>query len=81
MILLDLVNCRSAYSPTHFQRNLFPAELRHKIAVIFDGIETDVFQHRAGVPGASATASSSRPREWLPTSAAASNRCVGSISS
>ena len=50
MILLDLVNCRSGYSPTHFQRNLFPAELRHKIAVIFDGIETDVFQHRAGVP-------------------------------
>ncbi len=47
MVLLDLVNCRSGYSPTHFQRSLFPAELRHKIAVIFDGIETDVFQRRA----------------------------------
>ena len=26
MLLLDLVNCRSGYSPTHFQRSLFPAE-------------------------------------------------------
>ena len=50
MVLLDLVNCRSGYSPTHFQRELFPAELRHKIAVIFDGIETDVFRRRADVP-------------------------------
>ncbi len=49
-VLLDLVNCRSGYSPTHFQRSLFPAELRHKIAVIFDGIETDVFRRRADVP-------------------------------
>jgi glycosyltransferase involved in cell wall biosynthesis len=49
MLLLDLVNCRSGYSPTHFQRALFPAELRHKIAVIFDGIETEVFHRRAGV--------------------------------
>ena len=50
MVLLDLVNCRSGYSPTHFQRELFPAELRHKIAVIFDGIETDVFRRRDDVP-------------------------------
>jgi glycosyltransferase involved in cell wall biosynthesis len=49
MVLLDLVNCRSGYSPTHFQRELFPAELRHKIAVIFDGIETDVFRRRVDV--------------------------------
>ena len=49
MVLLDLVNCRSGYSPTHFQRELFPAELRHKIAVIFDGIETDVFRRRSDV--------------------------------
>jgi glycosyltransferase involved in cell wall biosynthesis len=49
MVLLDLVNCRSGYSPTHFQRDLIPAELRHKIAVIFDGIETDVFRRRPDV--------------------------------
>ena len=47
MLLLDLVNCRAGYSPTHYQRSLFPAELRHKIAVIFDGIETTIFRRRA----------------------------------
>jgi glycosyltransferase involved in cell wall biosynthesis len=50
MLLLDLTNCRAGYSPTHFQRSLFPAELRHKIAVIFDGIETDIFHRRADIP-------------------------------
>lgn len=50
MILLDLVNCRAGYSPTEFQRSLFPAELRAKIDVIFDGIETDVYHRRADVP-------------------------------
>jgi glycosyltransferase involved in cell wall biosynthesis len=50
MVLLDLVNCRSGYSPTHYQRELFPAELRHKIAVIFDGIETGIFRRRDDVP-------------------------------
>lgn len=50
MILLDLTNCRSGYSPTVYQRSLFPAELRHKIAVIFDGIETDIFRRRDGLP-------------------------------
>jgi glycosyltransferase involved in cell wall biosynthesis len=50
MILLDLVNCRAGYSPTEYQRGLFPSDLRHKIDVIFDGIETDVFRRRGGVP-------------------------------
>jgi glycosyltransferase involved in cell wall biosynthesis len=50
MVLLDLVNCRSGYSPTRFQRELFPTELRHKIALIFDGIETDVFRRLEDVP-------------------------------
>jgi glycosyltransferase involved in cell wall biosynthesis len=50
MVLLDLANCRSGYSPTQFQRSLFPAELRHKIAVIFDGVETEVFRRRADIP-------------------------------
>ncbi len=52
MILLDLVNCRSGYSPTHFQRGLFPAELRHKIAVIFDGVDTEIFRRRNDLPRA-----------------------------
>jgi glycosyltransferase involved in cell wall biosynthesis len=50
MILLDLVNCQAGYSPTAYQRGLFPEDLRHKIQVIFDGIETDVFRHRDGLP-------------------------------
>jgi glycosyltransferase involved in cell wall biosynthesis len=50
MILLDLVSCQSGYSPTEYQRGLFPADLQHKIEVIFDGIETDVYYRRSGVP-------------------------------
>ena len=50
MILLDLINCRSGYCPTAYQRGLFPQELRPKIEVIFDGIETDVYHRRSGMP-------------------------------
>ena len=50
MILLDLENCRRGYSPTHYQRDLFPEAYRGKIDVIFDGIETDIFHRRTGVP-------------------------------
>jgi glycosyltransferase involved in cell wall biosynthesis len=50
MVLLDLASCRLGYSPTEFQRSLFPAELRPKIEVIFDGVDTDVFRRRADVP-------------------------------
>ena len=49
MILLDLHNCRSGYSPMHFQRGLLPAEYQGKIDVIFDGIETEVFHRRLNV--------------------------------
>ena len=38
------------YSPTHFQRQLFPETYRSKIDVIFDGIETDLFRRRDDVP-------------------------------
>ena len=38
------------YSPTHYQKGLFPAEYQPKIDVIFDGIETEVFHRRANVP-------------------------------
>lgn len=50
MILLDLENCRFGYSPTRFQRDLFPEVYRGKIDVIFDGIETDLFHRRENVP-------------------------------
>lgn len=50
MTLLDLANCRCGYSPTNFQRGLFPENLRHKIAVIFDGIDTDFYHRRPSVP-------------------------------
>jgi glycosyltransferase involved in cell wall biosynthesis len=50
MLLLDLENCRRGYSPTRFQRDLFPEAYRGKIDVIFDGIETDVFRRRLDVP-------------------------------
>lgn len=50
MILLDLQNCRLGYSPTRFQRDLFPDEYRGKIDVIFDGIDTEVFHRRENIP-------------------------------
>jgi glycosyltransferase involved in cell wall biosynthesis len=49
MILLDLQNCRAGYSPTQWQRSLFPAEYQPKIECIFDGIDTTLFQRRLGV--------------------------------
>lgn len=50
MLLLDLENCRCGYSPTHYQRGLFPEVYRPKIDVIFDGIETEVFRRKVNVP-------------------------------
>ena len=50
MILLDLDNCRAGYSPTNYQRDLFPAEYRPKIDVVFDGVDTEVFRRRETAP-------------------------------
>jgi glycosyltransferase involved in cell wall biosynthesis len=36
----------AGYTPTHFQLNTAPAELRHKLRVIFDGVDTQFFQPR-----------------------------------
>jgi glycosyltransferase involved in cell wall biosynthesis len=47
MILLDVVNCDRGWCPTHYQRDYFPPELRSKIDVIFDGIDTSVFQRQS----------------------------------
>jgi glycosyltransferase involved in cell wall biosynthesis len=46
LVLLDLRACTAAYSPTEWQRNLFPEEYRHKIATIFDGIDRDIWKRR-----------------------------------
>lgn len=47
MILSDLVNCDRAWTPTRYQRDFFPPELRSKIEVVFDGIDTDIYHRRA----------------------------------
>lgn len=49
-VLLDLENCDAGYSPTRWQRNLFPPIFRDKIRTIFDGIDTTIWMPRAGVP-------------------------------
>ena len=42
-ILMDLATASAGISPTQWQRNQFPAEYRHKIAVIHDGIDCTYF--------------------------------------
>jgi len=48
MLLLDLQNCTAGYSPTQWQRSLFPAEYQPKLHSIFDGIDTDVWRPLSG---------------------------------
>jgi glycosyltransferase involved in cell wall biosynthesis len=50
MILLDLDNCDLGYSPTEYQRGLFPAEYQGRLRVIFDGIDTNLWRPRPGTP-------------------------------
>src|SRR5438552_1742325 len=47
--LLSLQACTAGYSPTRWQRSLFPTEYQHKIATIFDGIDQE-FWYRRPVP-------------------------------
>ncbi len=47
-ILTDLYSCDRGISPTHWQRQQFPAEFRSKIAVIHDGIDTNFFSPDPG---------------------------------
>lgn len=42
-LLLDLDDCDAGYSPTRWQRSLFPALYRPKIRTVFDGIDTSVW--------------------------------------
>lgn len=43
MILLDLQNCDSAYTPTEFQKSRFPMEYLPKLDVVFDGVDRSVY--------------------------------------
>ena len=42
-ILLELANCDRGVCPTAFQRDQFPPELRGKLTVIHDGVDTGYF--------------------------------------
>ena len=46
MLLSDLENCDAGYSPTRWQRSLFPSGYREKIDCIFDGIDTSLWRGR-----------------------------------
>lgn len=43
-ILLDLVSCDRALSPTQWQKQQFPQELQTKIKVLHDGVDTNFFK-------------------------------------
>jgi glycosyltransferase involved in cell wall biosynthesis len=43
MLLLDLENCDRGYSPTRWQRDRLPKEFHEKVRVIFDGVDTSVW--------------------------------------
>ncbi len=42
--LVTLVDCDAGYSATHWQKNSFPARFHSKIDVLFDGIDTALYQ-------------------------------------
>src|SRR5260370_14791380 len=49
LVLLDCRGCAAGYSPTQWQRSLFPDDAQQKIATIFDGVDRD-FWYRRSVP-------------------------------
>ncbi|BAQ64868.1 glycosyltransferase family 4 protein [Geminocystis sp. NIES-3709] len=46
-ILIDLYSCDRGLSPTQWQRQQFPPELRSKITVLHDGVDTEYFKPNA----------------------------------
>jgi glycosyltransferase involved in cell wall biosynthesis len=48
-LLHALAAADAAYAPTHWQKSQVPPEYRHKVEVIFDGIDTQAVQPAAGV--------------------------------
>lgn len=51
MLLLDLYYCQAGYSPTEWQRSLFPAEYQPKLSTLFDGIDPSVWYRREPLAG------------------------------
>ncbi|HVS38907.1 MAG TPA: glycosyltransferase [Gemmataceae bacterium] len=49
-LLLDLEDCDAGYSPTRWQRGLFPPLYRPKIRAVFDGIDTSVWRPNPAAP-------------------------------
>ncbi len=47
MILLDLQNCDTGYTPTEFQKSCFPAEYLPKLKVVFDGVNRSIYHSHA----------------------------------
>jgi glycosyltransferase involved in cell wall biosynthesis len=50
MILCDLQTSTRGYTPTGFQRSLFPDEYLPKVEPIFDGIDTNIWYRKKDVP-------------------------------
>jgi glycosyltransferase involved in cell wall biosynthesis len=50
MLLLDLENCDLGYSPTVWQRSRLPELFHSKVRCIFDGVDTNVWHRRTGLP-------------------------------
>ena len=50
MIMLDLENCDIGYCPTSWQRERFPKLFHDKLAVVFDGIDTTLWQPMTDLP-------------------------------
>jgi glycosyltransferase involved in cell wall biosynthesis len=50
MVLLDLDNCDAGYSPTEYQRGLFPREYQGKLRTIFDGVDTAIWKPTPNLP-------------------------------
>jgi glycosyltransferase involved in cell wall biosynthesis len=46
MTLLDLDACTAGYTPTNWQRSLFPEAWAPKVKVIHDGVDTDLWRRR-----------------------------------
>lgn len=44
--LLGLVEARSGYTPTHWQRQSFPERYRSRMEVHFDGVDTELYRPR-----------------------------------
>lgn len=56
--LIELEYCSKGYSPTAFQKSTYPTAYQSKLSVLFDGINTDLYQ-----PGI-VSEQSKLPRTW-----------------